>query len=310
MDEGKRDLWVGVIATTGAMFCYGSVPIFLRHFANYLDFWTVNAVRYSVAAVFWLPFVAMLSRRQRPVPHRVRGNVWKDALVPACVNLAGQIGWGASPYFVPASTIGFMIRLSFLFTVLLGFVFVRSERPLAKRPLFLTGSVACLAGVALMFVEGLSVGGPGTLAGMGILLATAFFWGAYSVSVRRYMVGYPLRLSFGVICLYTAVGLVALMLAFGDYARLARLNARTWPVLVASAFIGIAFGHVFYYRGIHALGPVVCSGVQTATPFVTYLGAMVFLGEIMTPLQLAGGVAVVAGGGLLIKARSEIESRS
>jgi len=287
MDEGKRDLWVGVIATTGAMFCYGSVPIFLRHFANYLDFWTVNAVRYSVAAVFWLPFVAMLSRRQRPVPHRVRGNVWKDALVPACVNLAGQIGWGASPYFVPASTIGFMIRLSFLFTVLLGFVFVRSERPLAKRPLFL-----------------------GTLAGMGILLATAFFWGAYSVSVRRYMVGYPLRLSFGVICLYTAVGLVALMLAFGDYARLARLNARTWPVLVASAFIGIAFGHVFYYRGIHALGPVVCSGVQTATPFVTYLGAMVFLGEIMTPLQLAGGVAVVAGGGLLIKARSEIESRS
>ena len=46
-----------------AMLGFGTIPIFLRHFADVLDPWTVNGIRYSVGAVFWLPFVLLLQRR-------------------------------------------------------------------------------------------------------------------------------------------------------------------------------------------------------------------------------------------------------
>ena len=48
------------------------------------------------------------------------GNVWLNAIVPSVVNVIGQAGFGVCPYYVPASTLGFILRLSFLFTILFG----------------------------------------------------------------------------------------------------------------------------------------------------------------------------------------------
>lgn len=315
--DPDSDRSLAVLALALAVLCYGSVPVWLRLFRVYLDPWTVNAVRYSVAALFWLPFVIVLDRRRRSGGGPMAGrNVWRDALIPAAVNLVGQVGWGVSPYFVNAPTIGFVIRLSFLFTVVFGFIFVPAERLLARCPSFLAGAAACLAGVAMMFLDSLLAGGGGSLPGMAILLGTTVFWGGYGVSIRRCMSGYPLRLSFGVVSLYTAGGLVALMLAFGDYGALAGLSGGLWGGLVASAFLGIAFGHVLYYRGIHRLGPVVASGILMASPFVTYATATVlmwaypavFQAEGITLIQLLGGLTVVGGGILLVRARARIES--
>ena len=92
-----------------------------------------------------------------------------------------------------------------------------------------------------------------------------------------------------------------------DVVALARLDARLWGFLVGTAFVGIAMGHVLYYRGIHRLGPVVASGVLLGTPFITMTGAWLGLGERMTTLELIGGLGVVAGGAFLVWAKSQIE---
>ena len=78
-------------------------------------------------------------------------------------------------------------------------------------------------------------------------------------------------------------------------------------MLIGSGLLGIAFGHVLYYRGIHGIGPVVTNGITLIGPFVTYLGAAVFLDERMTVVQLIGGLAVVAGGMALLKARAQVD---
>jgi len=321
MRESQEHRTTGALGCVAAMLCFGSVPVFLRYFTGWLDPFTVNGVRYATAAVFWLPTVIFLHRRRSRATdgpggagERAGRSVWRDALIPTVVNLAGQVGWGLSPYFVQATTIGFVIRSSFLFTVLLGFLFIPRERLLAKKPLFVLGAAACIGGVVVMFLQRLSGTAPaptvwggglgGRVLGMGILVATALCWGAYAVSIRRCMGGYPLRLAFGVISLYTAGGLVVLMLIFGQYRRLAELSPRMWGLLIASAFVGIAFAHILYYRGIHGLGPVVASGITMASPFVTYLFAVAFLGERLTAGQFAGGLAVVAGGVLLVGARA------
>ena len=158
-----------------------------------------------------------------------------------------------------------------------------------------------------MFVEEIQ-GGIGSIAGLAIIVVTAVAWGAYSVTVRYYMAGYSARQSFGVISLYTSAVLVILMLLFGNVGSLAGISLGLWGNLMLSALIGIAFGHVLYYRGIHRLGPVVASGMSLMTPFVTYLAAVFFLGERLNGLEWLGGAFVVGGGGLLVLARAQIES--
>jgi len=306
-DEGRLAALGSLLAATAS---FGVIPIFLKHFAAFLDPWTVNGVRYSVGALFWLPFLLILERKPSPAAERGSGrNVWRDAAVPSIVNVIGQAAFGVSPYFVPASTIGFVLRLSFLFTIVFGFAVIAEERLLARRPAFWMGAAASLAGVVAMFVDELCAGG-GSWAGMAIIVVTAVAWGAYSVTVRHYLAGYSARQSFGVISIYTSAALVVLMLLFGRVGSLARIGPGLWASLMVSALIGIAFGHVLYYRGIHRLGPVVASGIMLVTPFVTYLAAAIVLGERLSGIEWLGGLLVVVGGGLLVRARAQIESRA
>ncbi len=314
-EASRRRRVLAIASCLAAIACFSCIPVFLRHLRHYLDAWTVNAVRYGTAALFWLPTVVLLGRRFRsrggaetPLPRR---SVWLAAIVPSAVNLLGQVGWALCPYYVNATTIGFVIRTSFLFTAVLGLLFIPSERGLARRPLFGIGLAATIAGVLLMYVQKLTGARPTTGAeavGLVIILATALFWAAYAVSVRRCLGGYPLRLAFGVVSLYTTAGLLVLMLLLGSYHELGRLAAREWALLVGSGLIGIAFGHVLYHRGIHGVGPIVASGIMMLGPFLTYALAAVVLGEAMTLLQFGGGLAVVAGGLALIKAQAQAEA--
>jgi len=299
-----------VASLLAAMLSFGIIPIFLRYFAGAeLDAWTVNGVRYSVGALFWLPFLLLLERQGGPEAAAATGRgVWRDAVVPSVVNVIGQAGFGLSPYYVSASTIGFVLRLSFLFTIVFGFAVLAEERLLARRPTFWSGAAMSLGGVVVMFIDKLRGGSPDSLAGLMILFTTALAWGGYSVSVRHYMARYPARRSFGAISIYTSVALVLLMLWRGRVGALASIGAGLWVNLMVSALIGIAFGHVLYYRGIHRLGPVVASGIMLVTPFVTYLFAALFLGERLSAVEWAGGSLVVIGGGLLVAARGQIEA--
>lgn len=284
-----------------AALCYGTIPIFVRYFAAYLDAWTVNGVRYLVGSLIWLPAVLTL-RREVPAGK----NVWRDALVPTAVNVVGQVGYGLAPYYNPASVIGFVARTSFLFTLLFGFTILPVERLLMRKPLFWLGVAACACGVPVMYWEGFAGAGKTTPTGLAVLLGSAVCWGAYGVSVRRWLSGYPARLSFGVISLYSSAALLVLMFLFGDVGRLASFGVANWAWIVLSGIIGIAMGHVLLFHAIHRLGPVVTEGGIMSTPFITYLGAALVLGERMTAMQWCGGLLLITGGALLVGAKRQL----
>lgn len=287
----------------GALLCYGSIPVFIRYFTSYLDAWTVNGVRYAIGALIWLPSVLYL------LP-RVEGgrNVWKDALVPASVNLCGQIGWGLGPYYNEASIIAFVIRTSFFFTIVFGFIVLPEERKLSKMSFFWWGGALCVSGLVFMYCEGIT-GSKGTsVAGLTILVLTALFWGAYGVSIRKFMAPYPARLSFGVISLYTSAGLLPFMFTLGDYRALASVEARILGLVAISAILGIAIAHVLMYRAIHGFGPVVTSGSSLSTPFLTYTLAMLILGERMSQMQWTAGSLLIGGGVFLVLAKSHVRT--
>ncbi len=299
-----------MVSVLGATLCYSVMPTFLRHFLADpgqgglgLDPWNINALRYCTAAVFWLPFVLVMLRRRKTTS---RG-VWRAAIVPAVINLAGQVLWGLVGRYVAASVIGFGTKLAFLFTVVMGFVLFRDERRLARTGWFWMGTMCCVAGLVGMSYGSLRAGSSTTVTGLVLLLFTTLFWGAYAVAVKRYTAPYSPILSFGVISLYTALPLVLLMVLFGEPAEIATMSISTWGLVVASGMLGIAFAHVLYYTGILRLGAVVASGIPMISPFLTLLAATIFLGETTGLLETIGGIVIVGGGALLVLARRSLD---
>ena len=311
MKQTERETAISTACMITMVFTSASVPIFLRYFVDYLDPWCVNAVRYSTAAILLFPFVFILSRRATITTGgdcSTTRNIWRSAIIPSMVNIIGQVGWALCPYFgVKAAMMSFGSKLSFLFTTLFGFLLVPTERLLARKTSFWLGAIICIAGITVASIQKIISEGVGSTAGMGILLFTAMMWGAYAVSIRKFLPGFPRRLSFAVVSLYTSIGLVILMLIFGDYAALAKISPKIWLLLTISAIFGIAISHILYYRGIHGLGPIVANGISMVTPFLTYFGALIILGEQLRPVRLIGGIGVITGGVLLVLARTRIE---
>ena len=292
------------ICLAGAVLGFSSVPLFIKHFSASLDAWTVNAVRYSTASAILAPVALVIYARNR---ESSRG-VWLAALAPTIPNIIGQIGWALTPYYNDASVIAFVIRSSFLFTILFGLAFLPSERALARVPAFWLGAGVCTCGIIVMYAATLFTQQGTSLFGIGLIVATSMMWGLYGVSVRVFLRGYPGRLGFGVVALYTTFGLLIAAcvrpVVVPAPSGLATLSTPDWFLLLLSGIIGIAISHVLMYKAIHIIGPITASGMQLVSPFLTSLGAALILHERMGATQWLGGVLLIVGLLTLVLAKS------
>lgn len=290
---------LAIAAMLLALFFWAVVPLMLEHFTHLIDPWTANGARYFFAASFWLPFVVRGLRRMAPA---ARGGAWHAALVPAAAHCASQVCFGLAPYYNNATILNFGCRLSIPFATLFGFWLLKSERPLARKPLFWAGLAAAIGGFLLMFGNGFGTEST-SAAGMLLLLGFAVFWSLYVVFVRRNLSAYPVHLAYGIVSLLTGAPLLVLMFLLGDWQALLHLPAVQWLWLVLSALIGLTLGHVFYYRAIRTLGPIASEGSLLLIPFQTAVLAHFLLGERLAPGQWAAGVILILGCTLLLRAR-------
>jgi hypothetical protein len=91
--------------------------------------------------------------------------------------------------------------------------------------------------------------------------------------------------------------MVLLMLALGERRGLSALDLPTdqMALLLVSAVIGIALGHVFYYISIARLGVAVSSGVIQLQPFIVSVGQTALGWQSLTVMQWGSGLVAVAG---------------
>jgi drug/metabolite transporter (DMT)-like permease len=72
------------------------------------------------------------------------------------------------------------------------------------------------------------------------------------------------------------------------------MSARNFTLLLVSAVIGIALGHVFYYMSIARLGVAVTTGVLQVHPFTVAVASYFVFGEVLSaPQWVSGSIAVV-----------------
>jgi len=289
----------GIVFVVLTLLGWSTVLLFLKHLTPYIDGWTANGWRYGLSALMWLPLLVIRGRGGR-LPERL----WARALPPAAVNCIGQVCFAWSPYYIDPGLAAFLLRVSLVFSTLGAFLLFADERQLVRSVAFWTGMLLVGSGAVGTVVLGVNAIEGATAIGILLGAGAGAFFGLYGVSVRYWMQGIDAMTSFAAISLYTAAGMVTMMILVGENsgAVVFSLSAFNVFILVLSALIGIALGHVFFYASIARLGVAIASAVVQLAPFLCGVLSMLIFDEILTVGQWISGGIMLVGGVILLRA--------
>jgi drug/metabolite transporter (DMT)-like permease len=287
----------GIVLILLTLLGWSSVTLFLKHFTSYIDAWTANGWRYGMSALFWAPVLGWgLWRRTLP------DGLWRAALVPSLFNLAAQICFALAPYYINPGLIAFLLRLQIVFIAVGAYVLFPAERPVLRSPTYVCGVVIVFTGLMGLCFLGEKLPRGATALGIALAVAAGILYSGYFLGVRYYVHHISPIVSFATISLYTATGVVILMLLKGrDYGAAAwSLPWGQFGMLVASAFAGIAISHVMYYAAIVRIGLALCAGVILLQPVITSTASYFLFHERLTLAQWLSGVTAIGGAVIML----------
>lgn len=144
---------------------------------------------------------------------------------------------------------------------------------------------------------------PGILMGLAAAASTAGM--VIFNKLARDITGIPCT----TIQLATAVAVALAVATAGEgFAFIGRIPSSSWPTVIALGAVFTALAYFLYYRAIDQLPMQTVSVCAYAEPLTAVvLGALV-LGEVMTPVQLAGACCII-GGALLGEVHVKVPAR-
>ncbi len=157
------------------------------------------------------------------------------------------------------------------------------------------GIVASIAGVGLVLGGSLRVDGTSHLVGDLLILAAVCCWAFYTSGLM------PLtkRVESVQVAAWTLVGGVVPLTVLAlpslwatDWAAVSWL---TWGSVVYAGVLAMVIAYLFWYRGVHEIGPTRTAMYSNLQPIVAVLVAWVALGEIPTVAQGLGAATVIGG---------------
>jgi drug/metabolite transporter (DMT)-like permease len=279
----------------GALFLWSLGPIFIKYLAGSLDSWTQNALRYSVAFLFWLPYLLLCIRKRR-----FDSQIMRKAVAPSMANVLLQSCWAATFYYMNPAFAVLLTKTSVLWIVAFSLILLPQERRLLKRKRLWLCLMLCITGVMGVMWAKEDFSTSGSLFGIALALSAAFFWGLYTVSIRIAFRDTNSLLGFSIVSLYTSVGLWLAALCVGQIGVCLHIGWRVWVLLILSAATSIALAHVCYYAAIKRLGATIPALVILVQPFLVLLMSRVFFDECLNILQLFFGIILISGAALTI----------
>ncbi|MDI9432393.1 MAG: DMT family transporter [Planctomycetota bacterium] len=302
---GSRIDVAATLASLGALCCWSIGPIFIKQLTGYVDSWTQNALRYTVACLFWLPVLLYLMRAGK-----FDRRTWRLALLPFAVNIGMQSLWAMTFYYISPAFATLLTKTSVLWVTAFSLMFFVDERPLARSRLFWVGLALSMMGLCGVLCFKPDFTAVHSFRGIAIALVYAIVWGAYAVCVKVRLKDVDSRCAFAVISLYTTVMLWMAAILFGRPAQVASLDVSAWTAVVVSAITAIALGHVLFYTAIKRIGATIPSLVILAQPFVVFSISRVVFDERLTLPQLVFGVLLLVGAGLSVRAQGDLKPAS
>ena len=211
-------------------------------------------------------------------------------LLAAGFAFAGDLAfWHASIKLTSVANSTLLANLASLFVTLAAWIFLR-QRP---RRLFLAGLAAALVGVGLLVHTSVAFSSTGLL-GDGLAVVTAMFYAGYILAVKGLRDRGETTLHLmAVTSTITALFLLPAALASGE--PMLPASAYGWWILIGLALISHAAGQGLIAYALAHLPAAFSSVSLLFQPVMAALFAWLLLSEALVPLQIVGGLIVLAG---------------
>jgi drug/metabolite transporter (DMT)-like permease len=154
------------------------------------------------------------------------------------------------------------------------------------------GVVLGLCGVLLMNWQN---GAPAFTRGDVLILIAGFCWGIYAVWGEKYLEIYPPLLATAWIFLLLSLFYIPLFLYEFPRMSWSAIPLENWAYLVFSAVGPLLAANTLYYAAIKYIGPSRSGIYINLEPVFTVILAALFLGERITPFQVAGLGVIILG---------------
>ena len=245
------------------------------------------SVRFALAA---LPLVFFIRRPAMPWRYIVSYGIAIGVLQFGLLFLGMKLG-------MPAGLSSLVIQLQVFFTIGLA-VMLDGDR---LRPHNLVGAGIAVVGVALLAAHKLGAGESATLIGFLLVIAAGLSWAVGNIIAKR-GAGEHAPDMFALVVwssLIPPLPLAALSYAFegGDAAihAVITMSALAWACLAVMAYGATLFGFGTWNALLHRYPTALISPFALLIPVSGIASGVLFLGEKLAPLQMAG-VALVFGG--------------
>lgn len=241
---------------------------------------------------FALPALAawtmLEARGPAPAQPIARRDWW---LLVACGLLftADLICWHAAIRMTSVANATFLGNLGTLVVSLGAWLILRERVTLG----FALGMALALGGVA-MLMGASAAAAPEDLAGDGMGVLTALFYGSYLFAVKLARErGLPTGIIMGVSGVISTIGFIVAALALGE--DIFPETMLGWGVLVGIALVSQAGGQSLITVAMRHLPATIVSVSLLMNPVLSAIFAWALLSERLTPLQGAGCAVVLAG---------------
>lgn len=292
---------VGYIVLAAAGFsCQGIFTTFA--YRSGADASTVGLGRFTLAATVLLGYAALRTRLGRePVCLP-----WRTALL--------LLGLGGIGYFLASLT--YLLAISYAsvpLVTLLAYTYpalatviaigLGRERLTARLG---QGFAVTFAGVGVILVGPLVTGSlVDSWQGLALGLCNALLYALYIVLSERVVQRVHALVAMSYIAAGAAVSYGLMTAATGSAVRVLNVHSWGWIAGIALACTVVAAGA--FLAGLRRLGTTRTVTMSMVEILFTVLLAAVLLGQRLTPLQVCGGITILAGVALLIRERASID---
>ena len=272
-----------LVALLAGATCIALSPIFVRLSEagpTATAFWRVALA----VPVLWALYLVKSKQKSQ----RYAGK-W-PLLLAAGFAFAGDLGfWHTSIQLTSVANSTLLANLASIFVTLAAWIFLQQK----PTRLFLAGLAAALVGVVLLVQASLAFSSTG-LVGDALGVVTAMFYAGYILAVKGLRDRGETTLHLmAVTSTITALFLLPVALASGE--AMLPSSAFGWWVLVGLALISHAAGQGLIAYALAHLPAAFSSVSLLFQPVMAALFAWLLLSESLAPLQIAGGLIVLAG---------------
>lgn len=237
--------------------------------------------------------------RPRDVPRSAIGALSVAAASGIILNLAVFIAFGRI-------TVALALLAFYTYPAMVAVVAIAIERRGPHRLELLALGLA-LGGMILVVAGQLEPGAGLVIDGLGLGLAllAAVAQTVYITTSRGYAAipteqAAPILLWVATLAFVVIAGLSGSLDSLGQPFR----NPAAWPYLLVAGLLGAGFPSLLFLVAIRLIGPVRTGILAMLEPVTGTLLAVLILGETLVPVQLLGGVLVIAAGVILQAAPS------